>query len=123
MKNKLLFLWELPQNILGLILLIFYNSKIEKHDGRYFIFDYRFNGGMSLGHFIFCRYKNEELMSHEWGHTYQSRWLGPLYLIIIGLPSITWSFIYDYFTENYDAFIIEKWATNLGKKYLKYGKF
>jgi hypothetical protein len=94
MKNKLLFLWELPQNILGLILLIFYNSKIEKHDGRYFIFDYRFNGGMSLGHFI-----------------------------IIGLPSYVWSKIYHYFTENYDAFIIEKWATNLGKKYLNYGKF
>ena len=65
---------------------------------------------VSLGKFIFlsddpfCFYKekraeytfeefNEQLLVHEYGHTIQSLILGPLYLIVIGAPSMLWSFL------------------------------
>lgn len=47
---------------------------------------------MSLGLFIFMfggRYiGDEETLKHEYGHSIQSKILGPLYLIVIGLPSL-----------------------------------
>ena len=115
-------MWELPQNILGLILLIFYRSGsvIEKYNGRFLIFNNKFVGGLSLGYFIYCQTKNNNLVSHEYGHTYQSRVLGPLYLMLIGLPSIIWcKFIYPKLNVDYDYFFIEGMATKLGNKYYK----
>ncbi len=35
---------------------------------------------------------NEQLLVHEYGHTIQSLILGPFYLIVIGAPSMIWSF-------------------------------
>ncbi len=51
---------------------------------------------MSLGMFIFVpgglRSEREaELLSHEYGHTFQSALLGPLYLLAVGLPSFLWA--------------------------------
>jgi len=45
--------------------------------------------GVSLGLFIFS--PDEGLMTHEYGHTYQSLLLGPLYLIVVGIPSAIWA--------------------------------
>lgn len=36
---------------------------------------------------------------HEYGHTRQSRRLGPVYLLIIGVPSIIWAGIYKRMCE------------------------
>jgi len=51
---------------------------------------------VSLGHFVFwSRGENrwvildEHTRDHEWGHSFQSRMLGPLYLPLVGLPSVT----------------------------------
>jgi hypothetical protein len=58
------------------------------------------NTGISLGHYVFGDGialnpndhsqgdKGLDLLAHEFGHTYQSRIMGPLYLFRVGLPSI-----------------------------------
>ena len=62
------------------------------------------------------------LLVHEYGHTIQSLLLGPLYLIIIGIPSASWANI-PYFRNkrrkdkiSYFSFFTEKWANSWGEK-------
>jgi len=92
----LLYLWQLPQNILGIILLLIYCPK------KYIIFrtsmvwySDKFPGGISLGKYIIVNEKywedNGDTELHEYGHSIQSMWLGPLYLFVIGIPSILWA--------------------------------
>ena len=51
--------------------------------------------GISLGNYIIMnREDKEDGMRHEYGHSIDSRRWGPLYLIVIGLPSILGN-IYD----------------------------
>jgi hypothetical protein len=49
-------------------------------------------GAVSLGQyiFIFSDYGKDEMriIKHEYGHTRQSHILGPLYLLVVGVPSI-----------------------------------
>ena len=56
---------------------------------------------VSLGPFIFLHGPSDSndplasverpLLVHEYGHTVQSLILGPLYLLVVGLPSVLWS--------------------------------
>ncbi|GHU24761.1 hypothetical protein FACS1894164_12160 [Spirochaetia bacterium] len=52
--------------------------------------------GVSLGEFILLanRY-NETTVKHEYGHTRQSLMLGPLYLLVIGIPSAVFNNLWD----------------------------
>lgn len=116
----LLFLWQLPQNIFGLIL-----SKIEKSfKSRYFEIKYHAtrNPGkymkgcaISLGDFIILDISNfsEQTIRHEHGHQIQSRILGPLYLLVIGLPSVIGNFIDRVFHKEWDNNKREKWYYSL----------
>ncbi len=122
MRTVLRWIWEFPQCLLGLLLTFFYNVKFvgKKGDVRYYAGN--FPGGISLGLFILCRdysyEKNQNnIINHEFGHTRQSLLLGPLYLIIIGIPSILWAaFINFIFFPNktYYWFYTERWADHLG---------
>lgn len=50
-----------------------------------------FNSGVSLGDYIILDNHgvvNSDTVYHEYGHSIQSRYLGPVYLIVIGLPSL-----------------------------------
>lgn len=94
-----LFLWELPQNLLGLATLAAQlaarNVKcVERERGR-FVVELRGVGGLSLGSFVFHSAVDSpyipvgrENRAHELGHAVQSRWLGPLYLPLVGAPSV-----------------------------------
>ena len=61
---------------------------------------------------------HSDYIKHEYGHTLQSKILGPLYLFVIGLPSLIWAGCFeDYRKENkisYYDFYTEKWADKLG---------
>lgn len=64
---------------------------------------------------------NERMARHEYGHTLQSLLLGPLYLLVIGLPSFLWCQL-PFFQErrkrrhiSYYSFFPERWADALGK--------
>lgn len=95
----LLFLWELPQNVLGILTLAVERIagniiRIEEKEGRYLI-ELRGEGGVSLGIFIFHSKRDSKYVpmglenrDHEFAHAVQSRMFGPLYLLVVGLPSV-----------------------------------
>ncbi|MBQ4192132.1 MAG: hypothetical protein II647_02065 [Bacteroidales bacterium] len=111
----LLYVWQLPQNILGEILSLYYGAR-KGHDYRGVKLHYSTSipGGISLGRHIIIndRNRNDEYEKmHEWGHTRQSLMLGWLYLAVIGLPSILWA---SRPRRDYFSFWTERWADTLG---------
>lgn len=92
-----LFLWQLPQNLIAIVMMPFMGN-MDLLDYRNYCFGFRcknMHGGISLGSFAFLsRIKADQpaVIAHEMdGHTVDSKILGPLYLIIIGLPSLLWA--------------------------------
>ena len=133
LKEILLYIWQLPQNLLGLILLLIYKSEktLTAKNGNLVYFSRYMPGGISLGKYsIINRYYIEDtdeatldtdVVKHEaLGHGTQSRILGPFYLPVIGLPSIIWASLYGntkwfpYKKNGYYVFYTEKWADKLG---------
>ena len=142
MKSVLYFIWQwlwgILQYALGLIVFLFHIR--DKH---YFyhgavITEWKSVSSVSLGMFVFVtnepffyeKLKNEytaeelseRLLVHEYGHTIQSLILGPLYLIVIGIPSTLWGFLPSLNNKrktdgiSYFSFFTEKWANVLGEK-------
>lgn len=123
LKFGLWFLWQLPQNIVALIMFPFLGKKkLIKHDYQCYVFECsKMNGGISLGNFIFLNKnlsKKEAVILHEYGHVKQSRILGWLYLIVIGIPSLANAVVG--FTDCYYSWYTESWANKLmGLKVIK----
>lgn len=112
----LLWLWQLPQNIVGLVFLLFICEKtlLKKMGSVKVYISPKMSGGISLGNYIFLnsRYKtNEQTINHERGHCKQSQMLGWFYLIVIGLPSVIHAGICK--NNNYYHFYTERWADKL----------
>lgn len=119
--------WQLPQNLCGLVY-----KYISKNNRKERIENTAINklgieayvktspGSVSLGKYIFISErskKDRNTIYHECGHCKQSRILGPLYLIVIGIPSITWATLHSYISYfwkyNYYSFPTEKSADKL----------
>ena len=142
MKGILYFIWQLTwgflQSALGLV-----NFLLHIRDKHYFfhgavITEWQNRSSVSLGMFVFVtsqphfydKLKDEytmealsqRLLVHEYGHTIQSIILGPLYLIVIGIPSTLWGFLPSLNNKrkteglSYFSFFTEKWANILGEK-------
>ena len=114
----LLWIWQAPQNIVGLVFRLIYGWQIESFYNIDAVVSSRFPGGISLGRTIVvkCPYwENIDMWQHEYGHTRQSLYLGPFYLLIVGIPSLLWAW---YWTPergvSYYSFFTEKWADKLG---------
>lgn len=130
--------WGFLQSLLGLL-----NFILHIHDKHYFfhgavITEWKNTSSVSLGMFVFVtdepyfyyklksEYTMEELshrlLVHEYGHTIQSLILGPLYLIVIGIPSASWALTPSFYKRrkseglSYFSFYTEKWANHLGEK-------
>ena len=124
--RKFLIFWELPQLVLGYLFYLFLRKRItavKKFNGFNAYFVKGFPGGISLSIFIFLNeadLKDISAIKHEYGHSLQSIYLGWFYLIIVGIPSLMRSLIWNIFklenTRYYDGYP-EKWADNLGKDY------
>lgn len=123
MLNIICFIWELPQSILALLILLFYCRKYlykrtYKKATIYIIDSSRFTG-VSLGRFIILSrkyYLLKNCVLHEYGHSIQSLIFGPLYLIVIGIPSFIRAVIFKCKTTmEYYNLPWEKWADKLGK--------
>ncbi len=129
--TALLFIWEIPQIVAGLGVLIFMKSKkrvvrIETERHHFFI-ETPFTG-VSLGWFVFWtpdgnRYPHlvNDCRMHEYGHARQSMMLGPLYLIVVGISSLSRVFYRRWYYrkngrswENYFNGFPENWADKLG---------
>lgn len=123
MKDIILYIWQLPQNLLGLVLIAWYNGRITDkvwyNDRRYYVVSYMAGGGVSLGNYVIMRNSpfgtDWTAWQHEYGHTRQSFYLGPLYLLVIGLPSVLWLLWHRaHRKRSYYWFYTERWADKLG---------
>ena len=130
LKSSLLWLWQLPQNLCGIIYKFISEDNricvVETYDSRSVgaeVYLQKTNGGISLGKYIFISqdYIDKEIIiKHECGHVKQSKILGPLYLLVIGIPSILHAWLNNYIgccwkngEYNYFHFYTEKWANKL----------
>lgn len=116
--NSLLYVWQLPQNLVGLIYKIILKGEkkiLDQRNSSFYIAP-TMNGGVSFGKYIFLSNDSgqiESVYDHEFGHCIQSRILGPLYLLVVGIPSGIHCLLHDG-SSNYYDFWTEKWANKLG---------
>lgn len=125
---KMLFhLWMLPQTAVGMVfysLLEIAGVKLVsfkvKNDWGFDIMVVTFRnpyGSVSLGGVVFLALMSDrKTLDHELGHTIQSMMLGPLYLLVIGLPSICWATLKGmgcFKGRSYYSFYSEKWADKI----------
>jgi hypothetical protein len=131
LKNILLIIWQLPQIIIGIAVLYYYEisgkcvrrQKIRNVDDSVFANVMIFEGvqryAFALGCFIFVSegfYNSGKYMNavkHESGHVYQSMYLGVLYLLVIGIPSLLITWISSNMAKD---FYTEKWADAIMKR-------
>lgn len=118
-KTIAMYLWQLPQNLLGLLLLLIVKPEKKEMCGYTYYHKSSFNGGISLGDYIIVCRDDAKIVMHEYGHCIQSKMLGWLYLIVIGLPSLVWATLYGWIIPPYERngyykFYTEKWADKLG---------
>ena len=129
-RNLILFIWQLPQHIVALIYFgyLVMMCKDLGVDSRYkqaTVIPCIMRGAVTLGNYVFVGLNSEykETVKHELGHTIQSKILGPLYLIVIGIPSITYCGLRRVFPslrkKNYYNFFSEKSANYLSEKCIK----
>lgn len=116
--NALLYLWQLPQNVLGLLITKLLKVYWGKRYGFFFAYlskPTRAWSGVSLGNYIiFSGYPDYKTLLHEYGHQRQSQYLGPLYLLIIGLPSLVGNVLHRFIKFDYYKQPWEAWADKLG---------
>ncbi len=126
--------WGIVQNIAGLVLFCANASKKHYRCKGALVTEWNYRrGSVGLGMFIFVSVPEEGIKSpseaatlektirHEYGHTLQSIILGPLFLPVIGLPSLIWCglpcFVNYRKRKNvsYYWFYTERWANSLAK--------
>lgn len=129
--------WGALQTMVG-----FFQFLLHWKDRHYFyhgaiVTQWKIRSSVSLGLFVFVTAEpffaekfegrmteaelSQRLLVHEYGHTIQSLILGPLYLLVIGIPSTLWGFLPSWNRKrkeqqlSYFSFFTEKWANTLGE--------
>ena len=125
------FSWELPQTFLGNTLShvrnIFGDVSVEYYRGATLVNSNSSTiagGGMTLGSYIHgINLVADPLVNptfaHEYGHTIQSRILGPLYIPLVAPPSFIGSAVEGSEYHNHRNEWYEVWANNLSVNYFK----
>lgn len=123
--------WGLPQNLVGLGFFLFYRLRGCPHfsyQGAVVTIWTNHTGSMSMGRYLFLEPswtpKDHDLLAHEYGHTIQSLFFGPLYLLTVGLPSVLWAGLPCFRNmrrkgRSYYSVYPEKGATRLGQRFAK----
>ena len=76
---------------------------------------------MSLGDYVFINENTtKSTIKHECGHCKQSKILGPLYLLVVGIPSLLHNIVHYLCYKvgikwNYHSFYTEAWANKLAE--------
>ena len=123
--------WGLPVNLVGAIAFLICTKikgrRWQKFGYSYIVYLPWNQGGLSLGLFIFMKDQHKSkkwtynTRIHEYGHTCQCLLLGPLYYIVIALPSAIWcNFFEGYRKKNnvsYYKVYCESWANTWGQKF------
>lgn len=126
-ENILYWIWQLPQNLLGVlwrnikkdsIITDISNNDIKSVGAKAYLI--KAGGTVTLGKYVFISqtYRDQGMtIKHECGHVKQSKMLGPLYLIVIGVPSILHRWLNNYIgcdeESGYSHFYTEKCADKL----------
>lgn len=121
-EDSIKWLWQFPQNILalcieGILCQVAYRE--GKADGNTIIVNSTLPSAMSLGDYLFVNpMSSQKSIQHECGHSKQSDILGPLYLIVIGIPSLLHNILHYLYSKigikwNYYSFYTESWANKL----------
>ena len=127
--------WGLPQTLVGACVYLAYRRcpHYRYHGAVVTVWDLH-GKGLSLGLFVFvcpadradsAAGPDERLVVHEYGHTVQSLIFGPLYLLVMGLPSLIWANApalkrrRSERKTSYYAFFPERFANWLGERVLK----
>lgn len=113
--------WGFPQNFIGLLVFLgckmtkcvsknYKNAVATKWNNKY--------GSVSLGKFLFVTNDEDKtLAAHEYGHSIQSLILGPLFLLVIGIPSLCWAAFGGKYrkkhNKTYYEFYTESWANKI----------
>ena len=123
--------WALPVNLVGWIAYIIC-TKILGYRWQHFgyakiVYVPWKGGGLSMGLFIFIKdnAKSKEwtynCRIHEYGHTWQALLLGPLYYIVVALPSVIWCNCFAGYRQKnnvpYSKLYCEGWADAWGQKF------
>ena len=136
MNKQLSRIWEAPQKALAHIIKKITKAEIldptEMNGEIVHFYFWNHNRGLSLSNHIFLPKKhfNKPIhevitskwhcnyISHEYGHTIQSHKLGPLYLLVIALPSMIWAGCFENYrikhNIDYYSFYTEVSADKLG---------
>ena len=117
--------WGLPQTAIGFALFLLCRMRRCRSFsmGTAVCTEWHRPDGVSLGLFFFCP-KNGRIHLHEYGHTFQSLMLGPLYLFAVSLPSLLWAGlpVFEKYRREkrvpYSRLWCESWADRLGARYL-----
>lgn len=117
-KKFVSFIWQLPQNLLALLIMLVF-LKFPPKDGLCKLKDLKAGWtAISLGWFIlYIGDIDSNGLKHEQGHQKQSLYLGPLYLIAVGIPSMILAIRYTLFKKSevwYHSHYPENWADKLG---------
>ena len=118
----LLWVWQLPQHLCALVYMNRPFDRIDTPIRHYERHGWFGEGSVTLGEYIFTnKWASVALLRHEYGHVVQSRMLGPLYLVVIGIPSIIHAAVHKKVCKGkpYNHFYTENWADRLGGKYFK----
>lgn len=125
--------WGLPMNLLGLIVFIICcfmgNRHYKYRNAVCIVVPWNF-GGLELGMFFLRGEINTNVCAHEYGHSIQMLWWGPLFPFVIGIPSAVrywWRRFYLKYIyprnrkklNDYDDIWFEGQATRLGNKALQ----
>ena len=130
--------WGLLQTAAGAVVFLRYRRRPHSRFHGAVVTVWPLWSSLSLGAFIFLTDKpprdrggqipdrevSRRLLVHEYGHTVQSLILGPLYLPVVGLPSLLWAQLplcQKKWRGNvsYFSFFTEKSANFLGEKAAK----
>lgn len=124
--------WGIIQNVVGFcVFLANVRRRHFRYNGAVVTVRRSRYGSMGLGMFIFISEsamngeRREFTLMHEYGHTVQSIILGPLFLPVIGLPSLLWAGlpVFRKYRErrsiSYYRLYTERWANFLGESAVK----
>lgn len=115
MKEVLLYIWQLPQNLLGLLLRAIYKGNDSVYEDAIVRRSLKMKGGISLGKYIIInQFSRLKTVKHEWGHCRQSMYLGPFYLVVVGISSGLHALLCKCKKHSYHDFPVERWADKLG---------
>ena len=83
--------WGFPQTLIGAIIYLIHRKCPHDRFHGCIVTYWTWRGSMGMGMFLFIDPKNPpQIIVHEFGHAVQSAILGPLFLPIMGIPSILW---------------------------------